>query len=33
VATFAHDLYVRQDDLARAHEIVDQDAEVEIYEE
>ncbi len=33
VATFAHDLYVRQDDLARAREIVDQDAEVEIYEE
>ena len=33
VATFAHDLYVRQDDLARAREIVDQDAEVEIDEE
>ena len=33
VATFAHDLYVRQDDLARAREIVDQDAEVEIHEE
>ena len=33
VATFAHDLYVRQDDLAQAREIVDQDAEVEIYEE
>jgi hypothetical protein len=33
VATFAHDLYVHQDDLARAREIVDQDAEVEIYEE
>jgi hypothetical protein len=33
VATFAHDLYVRQDNLARAREIVDQDAEVEIYEE
>ena len=33
VATFAHDLYVRQDDLARAREIVAQDAEVEISEE
>ncbi len=37
VATFAHDLYVRQDDLARAQEIVaqdaEQDAEVETYEE
>ena len=33
VATFAHDLYVRQDDLAQAREIVDQDVEVEIYEE
>jgi hypothetical protein len=33
VATFAHDLYVRQDDLARAREIVDQDVEVEIHEE
>ena len=33
VATFAHDLYVRRDDLARAREIVAQDAEVEIYEE
>jgi hypothetical protein len=33
VATFAHDLYVRQDDLAQAREIVAQDAEVETYEE
>ena len=33
VATFAHDLYVRRDDLARAREIVAQDAEDEIYEE
>ena len=33
VATFAHDLYVREDDLARAREIVAQDAEVEFYEE
>ena len=33
VATFAHDLYVRQDNLAQAREIVDQDVEVEIYEE
>ena len=33
VATFTHDLYVRQDDLARAREIVAQDAEGEIYEE
>jgi Putative prokaryotic signal transducing protein len=33
VATFAHDLYVRQDDLARAREIVAQDGELEISEE
>jgi ABC-type sulfate transport system substrate-binding protein len=33
VATFAHDLYVRQDNLAQAREIVDQDVEVEIYKE
>ena len=33
VATFAHDLYVRQDDLARAREIVAQDAEVAFDEE
>jgi len=33
VATFAHDLYVREDDLAPAREIVAQDAEVEFYEE
>jgi ABC-type sulfate transport system substrate-binding protein len=33
VATFAHDLYVRRDDLARAREIVDQDEEVDVYEE
>ncbi len=33
VATFAHDLYVREGDLARAREIVAQDAEVEISEE
>ncbi len=33
VATFAHDLYVRQDDLVRAREIVAQDAEMEISEE
>ncbi len=26
VATFAHDLYVRQDDLSRAREIVTEDA-------
>ena len=33
VATFAHDLYVRQDDLARAREIVAEDVDTEIYEE
>ena len=33
VATFAHDLYVREDDLSRAREIIAQDAEVEFYEE
>ena len=33
VATFAHDLYVRQDDLARAREIVSEDADMEINEE
>jgi ABC-type sulfate transport system substrate-binding protein len=33
VATFAHDLYVRQDDLARAREIVSEDENMEINEE
>jgi hypothetical protein len=33
VATFAHDLYVRQNDLARAREIVAEDADAEPYEE
>jgi Putative prokaryotic signal transducing protein len=33
VATFAHDLYVRREDLARAREIVAQDAEAEAWEE
>ena len=33
VATFAHDLYVRQDDLARAREIVSEDEDMEINEE
>ncbi len=33
VATFAHDLYVRQDDLGRAREIVAEEADAENYEE
>ena len=33
VATFAHDLYVRRDDLARAREIVAEDAGTEPDEE
>ena len=33
VATFAHDLYVRQDDLARAREIVAEDVDAEADEE
>ena len=33
VATFAHDLYVRNDDLHRAREIVAADADEEISEE
>ena len=33
VATFAHDLYVRQDDLARAREIVAEDVDSEADEE
>ena len=33
VATFAHDLFVRQDDLARAREIVAEDVDEEIDEE
>ena len=33
VATFAHDLYVRQDDLARAREIVAEDVDTETDEE
>ena len=33
VATFAHDLYVRQDDLARAREIVAEDRDTETDEE
>jgi ABC-type sulfate transport system substrate-binding protein len=33
VATFAHDLYVREDDLARAQEIVAEDVETETDEE
>ena len=33
VATFAHDLYVRQDDLARAREIVAEDEDTETSEE
>ena len=32
VATFAHDLFVRQDDLLRAREIVAEDADTEIDE-
>jgi hypothetical protein len=33
VATFAHDLYVRQGDLTRAREIVAEDGDTETYEE
>ena len=33
VATFAHDLYVRRDDLARAREIVEEDVDTETDEE
>jgi len=33
VATFAHDLYVRNHDLDRAREIVAADADEEIFEE
>jgi hypothetical protein len=33
VATFAHDLYVRQDDLSRAREIVAADLDTETNEE
>jgi hypothetical protein len=33
VATFAHDLFVRQDDLARAQEIVAEDRDTETNEE
>jgi hypothetical protein len=33
VATFAHDLYVRLDDLARAREIVAEDLDTETDEE
>jgi ABC-type sulfate transport system substrate-binding protein len=33
VATFAHDLYVRRDDLARAREIVAEDGDTEAHEE
>jgi hypothetical protein len=33
VATFAHDLYVRQGDLVRAREIVAEDVNTETYEE
>jgi len=33
VATFAHDLFVRNDDLDRAREFVAADADEEIYEE
>jgi hypothetical protein len=33
VATFAHDLYVRQDDLSRAREIVAADRDTETNEE
>ena len=32
VATFAHDLYVRQDDLAQARQIIAADADEEIYD-
>jgi ABC-type sulfate transport system substrate-binding protein len=33
VATFAHDLYVRQEDLARAREIVAEDVDAKTDEE
>jgi len=33
VATFAHDLYVRRDDLTRAREIVAADEDAETFEE
>ena len=33
VATFVHDLYVRQDDLARAREIVAEDVDTEADQE
>jgi hypothetical protein len=33
VATFAHDLYVRRDDLSRAREIVEEDVDTETDEE
>ena len=33
VATFAHDLFVRRDDLARAREIVAEDVDTETFEE
>ena len=33
VAMFAHDLYVREDDLARAREIVAAEADPEAFEE
>jgi hypothetical protein len=33
VATFAHDLFVRNDDLDRAREIIAADTDEEIYEE
>jgi len=33
VAMFAHDLYVRQNDLVRAREIVAEDGDTETYEE
>ena len=33
VATLAHDLYVRQDDLARAREIVAEDLDTDTNEE
>jgi ABC-type sulfate transport system substrate-binding protein len=33
VATFAHDLYVRRNDLTRAREIVEEDEDTETFEE
>jgi ABC-type sulfate transport system substrate-binding protein len=33
VATFAHDLYVRRNDLTRAREIVEADEDTETFEE